>query len=385
MAKIALFAPRSQTAEDILGRFRSKVGDHDCGEAVLFSNGGTQLTTDGDDVPHMYTGLDAGFRRALIVDQFPVFFDVEFTFAWLIKLLEDMGEGSELLIEIENDTRNSARNRVTAEAVKSLFSSCCEVRTEGGVVAVTYSEGVIDLGRRVRSIYPAFHRGFDDFAVAFKRSHVGKGWDDSFACSEALRMYVYSLYGAHHKSFISKRIVSEMLQTGSERPAMLDMGGGFGFLGAEMAKFGFEVEVSDYSGEHVEIGEWVMERCGLGDVVRPVVGTIEEVVDRGEVEKYDVVSMFGALLYAKRDMVPEIMRACMRSLKPGGLFLLHENPAGVIRPGSKDYDICFREEELLGLLKAHAGDPVFYNVFTGMSVGWEDTLGRVKMSAVPKM
>ena len=100
--------------------------------------------------------------------------------------------------------------------------------------------------------------------------------------------------------------------------------------------------------------------------------------------RYGVISYFGSLLYAERDQTPDIIKASMQMLKPGGLLLIHEGPRETANPGTEDYNIRFHAKELDGYLRDHAGEPTYYNVFTGAEMPWEMVQNRVMMAAVQK-
>jgi SAM-dependent methyltransferase len=221
------------------------------------------------------------------------------------------------------------------------------------------------------------HNSFDVYLAKIKSVLQGV---DSFQTKS--RYFIYSLFGVNQKSFLWERIVQERLGNGPFE--VMDLGGGLGFLAAELALKGHSLKVVDNNPDLLEMCHWIGRRCGIEDRFSPELGDFHDVVYTDVKERYDVISYFGSLLYAGRDQTPDIIRASMQMLKPGGLLLIHEGPRESATPGTEDYGLRFHAKELDGYLRDCAGAPTYYNVFTGAKMPWEMVQNRVMMAEVQK-
>ena len=113
--------------------------------------------------------------------------------------------------------------------------------------------------------------------------------------------------------------------------------------------------------------------------------SVGDIVDVPCIEgQYDIVSYFGCLLYIERKHIPEVLRASMKLLKAGGVLLIHENPKEAGKSGSLDYEKRFDAEELMKFIRKNAGEPVFYNMFTGQQVEYNTVKNKLIMTAIRK-
>ena len=113
------------------------------------------------------------------------------------------------------------------------------------------------------------------------------------------------------------------------------------------------------------------------------IGKIEDI--SGLEGRDDVISYFGCLLYVDRKNIPEVLKSSMNLLIAGGVLVIHENPKGVIKPGSSDYNICFETEELINYVSETAGSPVFYNMLTPKNIPRDKLQDKVIMAIVKKV
>lgn len=347
--------------------------------AVLSINGGHFDPQAEGERAYIYSPLNAAFEAVVFVKEFPALYDIDFTYGWIGKLLEDMGQGSRILFEIPSDATNAGKNLITFDGLKARFADAGVERLDGQWVSLAHSEAA--LACHFATTYQYFHGAFEAFCDAFERYGKTDGMTDEESRALAFRQFVYSLFGVHQKAFITGRILADGPRRGHPLD-FLDLGGGYGFLGAELCAAGHRCHVVDNQEENIRIGHWLAERCHLENRLQLSVGDIVDITDMEG--SFDVVSYFGCLLYVDRELVPDVLRASVRLLRPGGALIIHENPKGVIKPGGRDYEKCFAPEELNELLTEHAGSPRYYNIFNGNRIGWDAARGRLLVAAVFK-
>lgn len=192
----------------------------------------------------------------------------------------------------------------------------------------------------------------------------------------------YSLFGANQKSFILNQVINDLHDSNCfTELSYLDVGGGFGFLGLEMAMSGNDATVMDYDPAKHIVHEW------LNSIAEPS-GKFAFVAENMEslklVRKYDVISFFGSLLYADRRSVSSILTECWNNLCPGGLLILHENPKGVGSPESLDYQIRFTSEEIQSYLSELSSKVRYYSMFTGNEIEFDQARKSVIMAVIQK-
>ena len=170
----------------------------------------------------------------------------------------------------------------------------------------------------------------------------------------------YLVTGIGYKAPIIAHIIRN--QIGGEREiSFLDMGGGFGALAAELLLTPdinvTRGETRDIAPQNLLYGRRLY--AAMHEALRQryyfSLGRSESFnVD----QEYDVVSFVGSLLYVPRDDVEIMLERLWSALKPGGLFIVHEN----IRSSAyaRDYKYMFEPEELEGYLRRF-GDIRYYS------------------------
>jgi len=360
MEKIAIISPASITPDNLVTRLKKFAPRSLLLESSHLSNLGTHfdLNATQDYSAHIYSPLNASFTKAFVIREFPVLYANDFTICWLVKMLLDMRDDGELYIEIPDEKVNRNKNHVSVDLLKRKLPSVMVEYVDKNWVRIPYSKNLTSDVQTLRTIYKAFHHKFDEFFDVWASNSETETADADKMRADATRTFIYSLFGANQKCFVLDRIIQEYF-----RGALidgLDMGGGYGFLAAELACAGHTMQMIDYNAKNVAVGHWLAKECSVEKNLSLNIGNIEDIT-RHE-GSYDMISYFGCLLYVDRKYIPEILRSSMALLKSSGVLIIHENPKGVIKPGNSDYDICFDTEELINYLNDNAGHPSFYNI-----------------------
>ena len=379
MESTVFVAPTNLTPQKLVDRVGPLAGSIDPAGCIHLSNMGKHFDSmPGHESPaHIYSALPADVSRIFVVREFPLLYANDFTLAWLLCMLLDTDEGS-LFIEIPDAKAGERRHLLTP----SMIADRLGIRPEplGGGWFSIEKEGVLreKLGE-LQTIYPFFHGNFDSFLSVWSGTGISHPPDRKIR-DDAVRTLIYSLHGANQKSFVVERIMDDTGMKGKAR--ILDMGGGMGFLGAELALKGHDVTVIDCQPGSIGCGRKLWDAAGA--VRRPdlALGNIERIDEMAG--GYDLISYFGCLLYIDRREMPKVLRHSYSMLNDGGLLLIHENPREAGAPGSLDYEKRFEADELYALMADSCGPPSFYNVFTGNPMAWELARQKLIMAVIQK-
>jgi len=76
-----------------------------------------------------------------------------------------------------------------------------------------------------------------------------------------------------------------------------------------------------------------------------------------------VITFLGSLLFAQRDRISDILRACWERLAPGGALIIHE----LVRrdPTEHLYEERFERDELIDLVAESTAPPDFVSIIDG--------------------
>ncbi len=384
----AVVVPGRYDREETFARTRNALnafGIETGGAIQLLSNIGSAIYPDraGGKAAHLYAVLPHPLRALVITKRFPVLYPNAFTAAWAVMAVGINAGGGDLLLELDRAGRQERFIAYLTDSLKPLGVGIAEKRKKQWV-ALGIPPAATKVATQLLTIYPYMHNRYEEFKdIYFSSIELNLDRDDPAMGkyeAKATSTFIYSLFGANQKSFVVEKILRDF---GISTPgAGIDIGGGYGFLAAELAKKGWRYTVVDNDRTKLDVGPWLMESCGTASSISLRHGTMEQV---GRLEgAYDMVSFFGSLLYASRDQVPDIIESAMRLLNPGGLLLVHENPQDTAKPGMRDYEIRFRMDELRALLEKHAGPARAYSMFSGDAVSWEQAGKSVMMVAVQK-
>jgi len=380
MSRIAVISPSSLPPIKFTKRIIPILPDADLSDAVHLSNMGNHLDINntGQQPAHSFASLTKQVSAIVVVREFPLLYPNDFTVAWLLKLLLDIHPNGSIYIEIDETRKNSLNHRLTPDIFHHQYGINGKI-IDGRWVAVRQS----DISKRehlsLKSIYPMLHGQFEYFYEQWCKLNPCRT-DVVDSQNEAMRTFIYALHGANQKSFIIERILADYGITKSAQG--LDMGGGFGFLGAELAVKGHRVTTLDYNKKNIELGKLIWRQFNIEKGLNLSEGNIEKIDQISG--NYDFLSYFGCLLYIKREKLAGILQHSMELLKPGGLLLIHENPKEAGRTGSRDYERRFEADELFSLIQEHAGLPVFYNIFLGKKTEWEKVKDKLIMAVIKK-
>ena len=270
-----------------------------------------------------------------------------FTVAWLGTLLAERETGAALIERGDNAMADTLCKFLPESAVRKDHARWLRLdRTD-------------DLADRVTSLptsYPFLHRAYEGFRKKFS----DKGWEPV-----AARSFMYSMLGTSRNSLLLERMATQF--GWGPNPTIVDIGGGCGFLGLELATKGWNVAAVDRDPFRTEVvGRWLAERSPRPLPLELVTQSMDEIPQGGlpgGVAPH-VVTFFHSLLMGRRDRVGDILRACWDSLVPGGALVIHELVHGT--PGERAGDQrLFEQEELLRLIAENAAEPSFVSVLDG--------------------
>lgn len=383
--QIAIISPLSFPPAKLVERLSQFVSADVVLSAVWLSNAGTHFDINNcrEKPAHIFSSLNKKISRIFVIDEFPVLYPSQFTLGWLLSLFNDVGEGGKLYIQSRNTEMRKKRGQITRVYLETLLPVSHLSIAQDGWCIVSWSEQIRQITDSLQTIYTKLHGRFDQFVMKYKESLEIRelGNDGGFQYFiDPLRAYIYSLFGAGQKSFVVRQIIKDYL--GDSEFIGFDMGGGYGFMAAELAVSGQRMYMTDCMSSHLHVAEWLSEILGIQEMLNIGLGKIEDICSTGE--RYHFISIFGALLYVKRDLVAEVIKSAMESLLPGGILMIHESPREAAKPGSKDYETRFRADELYGLLCQNGGQPDFYSMFSGSRVEWDQIKHRFIMAVVQK-
>jgi SAM-dependent methyltransferase len=327
---------------------------------------------------HLYADTQPGTTDIVVLSEFPILYGNAFTTAWLGHMLNDATGGRLWFEPRKQKSSDPFRTEFNLAQFGKALPSLREKRKGSWTVLEAGPDLPEDL-KSIPTIYGKFHNGFPAFAAKLAEE-LGPSEGSAQAADST---YKYSMFGANQKSHIASGILRS--HGIADRHRGLDVGGGYGFYAAELAAHGAKYDVIDYDRKKAEIvGPWLAARAQVADRVAFRTGTIEQVPGLPRAEPYDVVSFFGSMLYADRSTVPAVLRACMEMLRPGGILMIHENVREGGKPESNDYMKMFPADELRGLLRQNAGEPICYSMFSGEIVPWEQAARSLVMAAIRK-
>jgi 2-polyprenyl-3-methyl-5-hydroxy-6-metoxy-1,4-benzoquinol methylase len=289
-----------------------------------------------------------------VVDALLVRLDVQrmlpnaFTAGWIANLLLD-GEIGHALVRTGDDAGRAA------ERLGRWLPASSINRDDDRWMHIENSAELAPCLASLPTAYSFLHRAYDGF-----REKLGQvGWGEDLAS----RSFMYSMVGATRNSFLLEQL-AEKYRWGPT-PAIADLGGGFGFLGLELAAKGWHVAVADYDPAKTEVlGPWLSERSPRPLLIEFYTRTIDDIPREGipGTQAPDVISFFHSLLMAERSHVAAIVRTCWERLAPGGALVIHELVQGT--PGEQPPHL-FHQDELLRLIAENAAPPTYLSVEDG--------------------
>jgi 2-polyprenyl-3-methyl-5-hydroxy-6-metoxy-1,4-benzoquinol methylase len=173
------------------------------------------------------------------------------------------------------------------------------------------------------------------------------------------------MIGASRNSLMLERLADRF--GWGPQPTMLDVGGGHGFLGLELAAKRWTVVVADHDPAKTELlGPWLARLSPRPLAIEYRTLSMEDLAAGGipgQPSGFHVVTFFGSLLFARRNRVASLLRACWERLVPGGALIIRE----MVRQtaGEHLHGFRFERDELLRLVEENAAPPGFVSVVDG--------------------
>lgn len=306
-----------------------------------------------NDPAFLFTPLVPPVDRLLVMTQTMGLFPNAFTAAWLGTLLV-REEAREILIQFGEEPRS----RELIHAIRQFLPATAIDEAEGGCIRLRPATGLAERVAALPTAYPHFHAACHHFCVLVEQ--VKKTSADG--------NYRYSMIGASRNSLVLDRLA---IRLGWPRcPTLLDVGGGFGFLGVELATKGWNVTVADIDRDKTElVGPWLaklwpnplpLDYCTTG---------MEEITSSSvftRSRRLDGITFFNSLYLSNRDRVGDLLRSCWQRLAPGGALVIRE----MIRLGERVdvHDRRFERDELISLVTNTTTAPSFVSIVDGAPV-----------------
>ncbi len=309
--------------------------------------------------------------RLILVDRsFPFLFASDFTVAWLDGLLARAAPDAVLWTDgLAADGQGDLRLGAAALARRAPW---LVVEPQGGWTSIRIGDE--SLRRPLASVFPRVYDQRDTFGALFRQCDREIGNSLQLQNSDVDGALNYALHGTWTRGFVLQRVLSEAC---GGRPArVLELGGGFGFLGAELALQGHQVTVTDIHPQRLDgVGGWLARRCGVEDRLAFRAMPMERAGEMGG--GWDMIAIMSALLYVDRGAIPELLRTVRGMLRPGGVFALYEVVREASSPANPQYDLMFEAGELSRIVAENLGAAECHSVFSGARVPCGGTAAKV--------
>lgn len=173
---------------------------------------------------------------------------------------------------------------------------------------------------------------------------VGVHLDEEIA--RAVHNQSYYVNGISYKATLLKHIARTHLPDRAS-PALIDFGGGYGLLMAEMA-LDPEFKVRKVVVQDIQEQNRVMALHLFSQFDERLDGRFFFSSGRAEAfrftEAFDMISFVGSLLYVPKDLRLGLLERCWDALMPGGVLVIHEN---IQAPSyTRDFEYMFQVDEL---------------------------------------
>lgn len=276
-----------------------------------------------------------------------------FTAAWLGTLL---AEGEVRAAMVERRGRGPNGGRAVANALCKWFPEGALCVANPRWIRLTATPDLALHVQNLPTAYPLLHRAYDGFRDICRRQGSARDVPQSF---------MYSMLGATRNSLVLERLAARF--GWGPNPAIVDIGGGYGFLGLELAAKGWNVAVLDFDRAKTElVGPWLAQRSPRPLPIGFFNRSMDEVSDLGVPggSRPQAITFFQSLRLGNRDRATDTLRACWACLAPGGALLIHElvheTPGVVFAEGS-----LFHRDELLRLVGEVAAAPSYVSKWDG--------------------
>jgi hypothetical protein len=316
-----------------------------------------------DNPAFLLAPLDPPVDSLLVLPQTPGLFPNAFTTAWLGTLLV-RGETREILV----GRGGGARGRQIENALRSALPATAIDEADSQWLRLHPGAGLGEHIAALPTAYPFLHgscRRFRDLYAIARHRDAGNLVAAGNGEGPAEASYKYSMIGASRNSLMLERLADRF--GWGPQPTMLDVGGGHGFLGLELAAKGWTVTVADHDPAKTELlGPWLARLSPRRLAIEYCSLSMEDLAAGGipgQPSGFHAVTFFGSLLFARRNRVASLLRACWERLVPGGALIVRE----MVRQtaGEHLHGFRFERDELLRLVAENAAPPGFISIVDG--------------------
>ncbi|NDV27506.1 bifunctional 2-polyprenyl-6-hydroxyphenol methylase/3-demethylubiquinol 3-O-methyltransferase UbiG [Desulfovibrio sp. JC010] len=287
--------------------------------------------------------------------------------AYFGQKLLDMGDGSEIFVSL-GCWPSSMERRLVLWRLCRWLPSCRVERAPGARSFWRLTRKGEGLEEDLRKLPGRVYGLANDFA-GFRNSMLESGNlfsdpDEDYAHSAEL-VFCNNLKRVLLNAFLMDVVFRAAF--GSRRIRLLDVGGGFGFLGAALAERGHDVTVTDIMENRVVTGNrWLAPACGLEDHLRFEQGRMEDLSELGGT--YDCITFWGSLLLCDREQVEQVLHTAASMLSPDGIIVVEERPSGM---SGSDRAEQFSADEFNALLEKTVGSPTYFNPVSGKRISFD--------------
>ena len=385
MPKTAICAHRGFKFDEHFSRIKSNLKGRALDHPVLFSPAGRQFIPSNDNRSFfIYAPIDNSYKKVLIPRECPILYDIDFTYSWIRSLLLDMGEGSELYIELVKSKQSEKRGHITPRSLaKALNCKPKKLSLLGNWYLITYKSLMNAKPSTLKTAQRFFHGIFPEFKRILKEKKGLKFDTEAEYQLQSEGCFKYALHGCSQKVYFTSRALYHARQSLKKCALNItDIGGGYGFYSIEMAAMGHNVQMLDFNPGYLNVAKWLRNSANVQEKMKIVEANMADFDPN--LQTNDIVTFFGSLLYLPREEVAPLLRKAYQSLRPGGVILFHENTKAVIPPTADDYDVCFDPEELKSYIEALNGRVRWFNIFLGQEIDWNKAKDGVITASVQK-
>ena len=312
------------------------------------------------DPAFLYGPLDRPVDLMVVPRRVAGIFPNAFTAAWLGMLLAD-GDAQEILVEHGGDLAG----RMMAEALRRWLPETAVDDADERRIWLYRRTGMAEAVAALPTAYPVLHRAFAGFRELYALVNHKDAAHFISGEGPAEAAFMYSMLGASRNSLVLERLASRF--GWGSAPDIVDVGGGHGFLGMELAAKGWTATVIDHDPAKTELlGPWLVRRSPRRLAVSLHTRSMEALAAGGVPaggRAPQAVTLFQSLLFCERSRVAEMLRACWACLAPGGALIIHE----LVRKAASEalHERRFERDELIGLVGENFGTPSLVSILDG--------------------
>lgn len=382
-----VYAANDKLAEEAVAAYEAGLSTS-AGDIRHFRNSSTLLSVDGDKPLSAYAEIEESPRAILVGARHPVMVDTPFALAWLAGLarraevvLHDLPAAPGLAKRLTAARLGARADLFVAEPLSEVLTRL----TLAPAAKEADAAGKLDAYVRERLKTAAFWLGRN--ASAFCERYL-KGADryfdgDRLSANVADGQFCYTMHGVFQKGLFLDEWIRRQTFAGADLN-ILDMGGGYGGLGVEMAVRGHAVTVVELEDAKIELlGRWLARSADVASKVTFRTGDFSKINTVGG--PFDLICFFGSLLYEDRAVLPKLLADCAARLTQRGRLIVQELPQSRSQPDARDFQRQFTGEELHAALSASFKDIRCFSPFNLQEIPLEKADETVLLcEAAPK-